>query len=142
MDRTSILRGVLRVGALFNFGAAAMLAFPTTLGQVAELPPPGSRFYPWMLAMLVGLFGGVYLWLAQRPRIDRPLVAVAGLGKLGVFAVSTACWQVGEIPGRAMVPAVGDLLFGLVFLGWLAGEVRRPAAGATDSRESARPEPP
>lgn len=130
MSRTSILRRVLWFGALFNFGAALGLAFPASIGRIAALPAPGSRFYSWLLALFVGLFGGVYLWLARRPRIDRPLVVVAIVGKLGVFAVALVCWRLGEIPGRAVVPAVGDLIFGLVFLWWLRGELRERGAGA------------
>ena len=134
MNRTSIMRSALWLGALFNFGAALMLAFPASLGQLAGLPPPGSLFYSWMLALLIGLFGGVYLWLAQRATIDRPLVVVAIVGKVGVFAVAVACWQLGQIPGRGVVPAIGDLIFGLVFLWWLAGEVREHIPSSSGTR--------
>ncbi len=124
MNRTSIMRIALWVGACFNLGAALMLIFPSSLGQIAGLPLPGSRFYAWLLAILIALFGGVYAWLACRPQIDRPLVAVAIIGKFGVFAVSLACWLLGEIPFRGFVVAIGDLIFGLIYWWWLRGEER------------------
>ncbi|MEB3293440.1 MAG: hypothetical protein VKJ24_09780 [Synechococcales bacterium] len=122
MDRTSFMRGVLWLGAFFNFSAALMLAFPQSLGRVIGLPTPGSMFYPWMLALLIGIFAGVYAWLARRPQIDRPLVVVAAIGKVGVFMVAMMSWLLGEIPGRGLMPAVGDLIFAAVFLWWLQGE--------------------
>ena len=116
------MRIALWLGAFFNFSAALMLAFPRSLGQIIGLPAPGSLFYPWMLALLIGIFGGVYAWLARQPRIDRSLVTVAVIGKVGVFIVSIISWQFGEISGRGLIPAVGDLIFGAVFLWWLRSE--------------------
>ena len=118
------MRGALWLGACFNFSAALMLAFPHSLGQIIGLPAPGSLFYPWMLALLIGIFGGVYAWLARQPRIDRSLVVVAVIGKIGVFTVAMISWLLGEIPGRGLIPALGDLIFGVVFLWWLRGEIR------------------
>ena len=77
-----------------------------------------------MLALLIGIFGGVYAWLARQPRIDRSLVVVAVIGKIGVFTVAMISWLLGEIPGRGLIPALGDLIFGVVFLWWLRGEIR------------------
>jgi hypothetical protein len=56
-----------------------------------------------MLALFIGVFGGVYFWLALQPRI-----------------------------------AVGDLLFGLVFLWWLLG-ASGDRAGAGSPRYSRMP---
>jgi hypothetical protein len=118
MTRTTIMRGALWIGGIYNLAAALAFAFPGSLGRLAGLPAPGSLFYAWMLA----LFGGAYLWLARRPQIDRPLVGLAVIGKLSVFALAVVCWTLGEIPARVVVPAVGDLVFALVFLWWLRGE--------------------
>lgn len=132
MNRTSVMRRVLWLGGFFNFGAALMLTFPASIGQLAGLPPPGSVFYCWTLALLVALFGGVYIWLARQPQIDRPLVAVAIIGKVGVFAVGIAAWLVGATPGRAVLPAIGDLIFACLFLWWLTGESGEQQPGASN----------
>ena len=125
MNRDAVMRPVLVVGALFNFFAAAIVLFPDSIGGFADLPLSGSRFYSWMLALFIGLFGGVYVWLSRRPVIDRPIVVLAAVGKTGVFAVALACLLLGELSPQAFAPAVGDLLFAFVFLWWLAGVARQ-----------------
>lgn len=118
MSKTSVMRGVLTVGAAYNWTAALMLLFPGSLGGLLDLPAPGSWFYVWMLVFFIGLFGGVYAWQAWRPAIDRPIIAVAIIGKIGVFAVAVLAWLAAEISFPVVVLTIGDLLFALVFLWW------------------------
>lgn len=115
----SVMRAVLWIGAAFNFCAAAMVAFPETLGVFSGLPGTGPLFYRWMLVLFVALFGGAYAWLALQQQITRPLVAMAALGKTGVFIVALVCWILGDIPLQSLPPAVCDLAFALVFAWWL-----------------------
>jgi hypothetical protein len=115
----SVMRPVLWIGAAFNFGAAAMVAFPDTVGSFSGLPGTGPLFYRWLLVLFVALFGGAYAWLALQPHISRPLVAMAALGKTGVFMVAVACWLLGDIPLQSLPPAVCDLAFAMVFTWWL-----------------------
>jgi hypothetical protein len=121
MDKTAILRKVLVIGAGFNFGAAVILV-SGRLRALAGFPEPGSGIYVWMLGLFVAVFGGVYLWLSFQPEINRPLVAVSAIGKLGVFVISVFSWLMVEIPARAVIPAVADLGFALIFLWWLRGK--------------------
>jgi hypothetical protein len=114
------MRAALWIGAAFNLGAAVMVAFPDTIGSFSGLPSAGPLFYRWLLVLFVALFGGAYAWMAMQPRICRPLVALAALGKTGVFVVSVACWSVGDIPLQSLPPAIGDLSFAAVFAWWLA----------------------
>lgn len=113
------MRAVLWFAAAFNFGAALMVAFPDTIGSFSGLPGTGPLFYRWLLVLFVALFGGAYVWLALQPQICRPLVALAALGKTGVFVVSIVCWYVGDIPLQSLPPAICDLAFGMVFAWWL-----------------------
>jgi hypothetical protein len=115
------MRRTLIAGAVFNAFAALVVLFPDTLGAFADLPPAAPRFHRALLALFIALFGGVYAWLAVRPTIDRPLITIAALGKLGVFAIAIALWSTGDLSTRALTPAVVDLMFGLVFVGWLRG---------------------
>lgn len=119
------MRPVLLAGAAFNAFAALVVLFPDSLGAFADLPPAGSRFDRALLAWLIAVFGGVYAWLAFRPAIDRPLVAVATIGKAGVFAIAATLWWLGELSTRALLPALGDLGFAVLFLGWLRATARR-----------------
>lgn len=119
MNPDAVMRSALMFAAIFNFSAAAMVVFPASLGRLADLPLSAPRFYSWLLAFFITLFGGVYAWLSRRPVIDRPLVVMAIVGKTGVFLVALACLALGDISVRSFAPAFGDLLFGLVFLWWI-----------------------
>jgi hypothetical protein len=132
------MRRVLRTTAVFNFGGALLFAFPASLGQVAGLPAPAPHVYTAFLAFLVVLFGATYAWLARQPRIDRPLVAFAAAGKAGFFAVVSLCWLFGEVPGRAVLGAGGDLVFALIFVWWLLADTATPEAAVHAS--AAQPE--
>ena len=129
MDR--VIRRALWATAVFNVGGALLFAFPASVGQLAGLPGPVPHVYSAFLAFMVALFAATYAWLARQPRIDRPLVAFAALGKAGFFAVVFACWLLGEVPVRAAVAASGDLAFAAIFVWWLRAEAAAPAA-ATD----------
>jgi len=119
VDRDLIVRRALWASVAFNAGGALLFAFPGSLGQLAGLPVPVPHVYTTSLAFLIALFGGTYAWLARQPRIDRPLVAFAALGKTGFFAVVSVCWLLDEAPGRAALAATGDLVFAAVFAWWL-----------------------
>jgi hypothetical protein len=113
------MRGILWVGVVFNALVGAMMLFPGSLGALAALPPVGSVFYRWMLAFFVLLFAATYAWLARRPVIDRPLVALAAIGKTGVFAIAIACLLRGDIAARTVLLSSGDLVFAVCFWLWL-----------------------
>ncbi len=130
MDRTYLMRCALWASVVYNLGGALLFGFPGSLGHLAGLPAPVPRVYTALLAFFVALFGGAYAWLARQPRIDRPLVAVAALGKAGVFAIILAFWLLGEVPGRGVLSASGDLVFAGIFAWWLLREAAPPAAAA------------
>jgi hypothetical protein len=115
------MRPALVVGAIFNVVAAAFFLFPESLGSMVDLPRPGSFYYSWLIAVFIVIFAGLYIWLAQRPVIDRKMIVLAVVGKMGVFAVSVAALALGELSLKAFAPAAGDFLFVLIFLWWLAG---------------------
>lgn len=125
MNHDLVIRRTLVVGAIFNLAAAAMVLSPSSLGRFADLPLTAPRFYSWLLALFIVLFGCVYAWLSRRPEIDRPLVVLAVFGKCGVFLVALACLLLGDISAKAFAPAVGDLVFGLIFLWWLRRTARK-----------------
>lgn len=118
MNHDAVMRRVLAAAALFNLGAAGMVLFPNSLGRFADLPVGVPRFHSGLLAVFILLFAGAYAWLSRQPVIDRPLVAMAIVGKTGVFGVALACFLLGEISTRSLAPAVMDLMFGLAFWGW------------------------
>jgi hypothetical protein len=116
------MRGALWSSVVFNFGGALLFAFPSSpLGQAAGLPTPVPPIYGALLAFFVLLFGGSYAWLALQPNIDRPLVALAAIGKGGVFGLIVVFWLRGEAPGGGVLAATGDLVLAGIFAWWLLG---------------------
>lgn len=129
MSRDQIMRPALVVGAIFNLAAAAIFLFPDTLGRTADLPRSGAVYQSWLIAVFIVIFAGLYLWLARRPVIDRQMIVLAVIGKLGVFLVSATCLLRGELSLKAFAPAAGDFLFVLLFVWWLV-EPRHTGSGA------------
>jgi hypothetical protein len=116
MSLAGAIRPVLWSGAAFNVLVALSMVFPPAFGLP---PPPGAPFNTWILAWFVVLFGAAYGWMARQPRIPRPLVALAAIGKAGVFAIALACLLRGDIDRPAFAVAAVDGLFALVFVAWL-----------------------
>jgi hypothetical protein len=119
MITTQAIRLILKIGGVFNLAAALMLAFPTTLGKFGDLPVSNSIFHTLLLSLLVGFYGLVYFRLAYSSQIDRPLLTIAGIGKISVFVLALYCWQTEAITFRAFSTAIGDLIFGVLFIWWL-----------------------
>jgi len=129
MTRDRVIRGALWASVPLNLLGVLLFA-PPALGYGADsLPIPAPRFYAAQIALTIALFGGVYAWLARQPRIDRPLVVVGALGKLGFFALFVAYWAAGDLPGSVVPQAAPDLALALVFLWWARGERRETTAG-------------
>lgn len=80
------------------------------------LPIPLSPFLAGQLGFVIALFGGVYLWLARQPIVNRPLLVVGGLGKLGFFALAVAYSISGDVPAQVAINALPDLALGALFL--------------------------
>jgi hypothetical protein len=115
-----LMRGALWLSVPYNLGAAVLLAFPGWWpGQWAGLPAPVPLADSLLLAMFVALFGGAYAWLAAREVIDRPLVGLATIGKIGACTVVVALWLAGDLPARTLLTVSGDAVFAAIFSRWL-----------------------
>jgi hypothetical protein len=125
MDRTHLMRCALWGSVVYNIGGALLFGFPGSLGHLAGLPAPVPPVYTALLAFFVALFGGAYAWLARQPTIDRPLIALAALGKAGVFAIILVFWLLGDVPGIGVLSASGDVAFAAIFAWWLRGSARQ-----------------
>ena len=112
-------------GALFATAAMNILAAPAftpgaqSLRAVVGFPEAGHPLYLVTVGMFVLTFGLAYLWAAVAGRADPLFIALAAVGKLSFFGLLVWFWTVGALPLRAPVMATGDLIFGMLFLGWL-----------------------
>jgi hypothetical protein len=115
-----IVRWSLALACAFNLLAAIVFAFPSSeAGRQLGLPADVSPLYAALVALFVALFGGAYGWLARRPAIDRPLLALGAIGKLGAFIVASCLWLAAAVPGVVVVLASGDLAFAGLWFHWL-----------------------
>lgn len=116
-----LLRASLVIGALYDFGFAALMVFaPEVSERVFGLQLPGEPFYLWLIAVFLLMLGTLYLAAAQDPRRYSAIVVVAIGGRaLGALALGLAAWGRPELGG--LWPLAGaDLAFSLAHAGtWI-----------------------
>jgi hypothetical protein len=128
-DRT--IRIALWASVVLNL-LGLVVFVPAAIGLPAPmLPLPAPRFYAAQVSLMIGTFGGAYLWMAMQPRIHRPLVVMGGVGKLGFFAIAVIYRLAGDLPSAAVSQALPDLFLAMIFLTWArAASVGERAAAA------------
>ena len=130
MNRRRTIRGVLWAAAALNL--VGVLIFGTAALDTGSgaLPIPVPRFYAAQIALTIGLFGGVYAYLAGQLDINLELVVVGALGKIGFFSVTVLYWAAGDLPASAVPQAIPDLVLAAIFIWWVrttTSRVERPA---------------
>ena len=80
-----------RIAALFNFGAAAaFLLTPDLLYQILHIETPiapAARLYSDAFAVMAGIFGLGYWWVAADPALNRNLIWLGAIGKTAIVLV-------------------------------------------------------
>ena len=118
MKHERTIRIALWVSVVLNL-LGLVVFVPAAIGMAAPMVPvPAPRFYAAQVSLMIGTFGGAYLWLATQREIHRPLVVMGGLGKLGFFALAVIYWLAGDLPQAAVVQATPDLILATIFLWW------------------------
>jgi len=121
MKLENIVKYSFGASAPFNFGAALVLAFPASAaGQMVGLPAEVPLIYRLLVAMLVGLFGGIYAWVAMQSSVHRVIAAFSATGKATVFVMALALCLKGEVGLGLVALASGDLAFAALWIYWLA----------------------
>jgi hypothetical protein len=80
---------------------------------------PIAPFYSAQLAMMIGLFGCAYAWLAMQPSVDLPLLLFGAIGKVAFFMLFVLYWVVGDLSWPHVAQASPELVLGLVYLWWI-----------------------
>jgi len=115
-----IVRTSLWISFPFNLGAAYAFAMPSSwLGHRLGLPAQVDLLYTSMLAMLVGLFGFTYAWLALQANFSRPLLCLGAIGKTGAFLLAVVLWYGDAVAPLLLGAATGDLAFAALWFCWL-----------------------
>ncbi len=113
--------------ALFNLGAAALLAFGHQMltRQFGMGPAAEPALYLHIVALAVALFGVGYL-LVSRDLSQTAVVVIGAWSKLGVVALFWAYWLAGAATIHLPLLALADVAFAAAFFTFLAQ--RRGAA--------------
>jgi hypothetical protein len=119
------MRWLLLVCGPMNAAGAVTFApwFPHARRQLG-LPEP-APLYLWILSSWVLAFGVAYAWQGWTGRASRGVLALGAWGKFVFAAVLLAQWYGGDLPVRAALAALPDLVLAGVFALWLwrsAGE--------------------
>jgi len=114
-------RALLATSVMNACGAYAFTPWGAPLRALVGLPAGAHPLYILIIGSFVGLFGLGYLYTGLTARADPLFIAIAGAGKLAFFGLLAAFWLMGELPIHAPVAAVGDLVFGSMFVAWLLG---------------------
>lgn len=126
MLRNKIIRGALWSSVALNLLGVGIF-LPAAMGRPSPmLPVPGPAFYTAQVALVIGLFCGVYLWLALQPVINKPLLVVGALGKLGFFLSAVVYAAAGDLPANVVPQSSPDLILGVLFLWWAMTERAEP----------------
>jgi hypothetical protein len=127
------MRRALLATAVMNILATGLFLPPAAaLRELAGVPPAEHAIYLMTIAMFVFSFGLAYLYAGLTGRADRLFLALAGGGKLAFVALLLFFWASGDVALRAPLSALGDVVFGVLFLTYVASDASRarPNAGA------------
>ena len=119
MARDHVLRCALWYAVALNMLGVVVFGTAAIGRPVLALPLPLAPFYAAQLTLTIGLFGGVYAWLACQRVVNRPLLLVGAIGKIGFFMVFALYWAAGVLPWMSVTHAAPDLVLGSVFVWWL-----------------------
>lgn len=118
MPSDRVIRSALWATVALNALGVFVFASPAFGYPSALLPVEVPRYFAAQLGFTIGLFGGVYAWLAMQARINRALIVVGGLGKLGFFAITLMYSLAGDVPAGMAMNATPDLVLAVIFLWW------------------------
>lgn len=113
-----LLRGALWATVALNTLGVVVFGLPALGYTTPLLPIAVPPYFAAQIALTIGLFGGVYAWLARQPELNRPLIVVGGLGKLGFFGLTLCYALVGDVPLAMAMNATPDLILAIIFLLW------------------------
>lgn len=125
MTPDRVIRVALWASVALNLLGIAVF-MPAALGRPAPLLPlHAPPFYAAQIGFTIALFGGVYAWLARLAQINRALVVVGALGKLGFFLLFVVYAALAQVPWSAVAHATPDLVLAAIFLWWASLGTRR-----------------
>lgn len=103
-----------------NMAGAVMFLPPSRfLRELGGFPEAGDSFYPMILSLWIFFFGVLYLRLAFSKTRERFFVLVGALGKSSFAVLLAVLTLKGELPARAALAGIPDLIIAVIFFAWL-----------------------
>ena len=116
-ENSSADRMLFSIAAVFNWVVAVSLVAPGGLTwKILDMPEPEQKLFVHLAAWLIAAFGLAYWWIARNPVDKRPLIELAVVGKLGVFALAVGHLVFGTLPLMVFGLSIGDLVFAVLFI--------------------------
>ncbi len=116
---TEKLRLTLWMSVVFNFGVALIALMPkTAVGQFFGLPLEPDPVFMMMTAWFIFLFGLAYGWLARQNEINKPLLMMGIVGKMGVFVLAVILLIRGDMSVILFLTPCIDLVFASLWFWW------------------------
>ncbi len=126
MNETTFKR-IFLVGAFWNLAGGAFILFATDwIFSTAGLAPPSppAYYYSWIALFMV--FGLGYYLVSRDLYRNRDIALLGAIGKLAFAAVFSYCMAAfpGQVPRLFLIPMVGDVVFAVLFLLFVANARR------------------
>jgi hypothetical protein len=110
-------RALFFVAAAFNALVVIGLLIPDSPAwALLGAAPPEQPIFLHLFLVMAAVFGAAYFWIGWDITGKAPLILVAALGKLSVFAVVIAHYVAGSVTLALPLLASGDLIFAVLFL--------------------------
>lgn len=126
MPRTDTFwRKLFLVAAVFNVGAAALLAFGHRMlaSRLGMGPAAEPALYLHVLTVAIAIFGWGY-YMVSRDLTQTALVRLGAWAKLGVVAVICGYWLDGQATWHLPLLSMGDVVFAALFFTFLSQRSR------------------
>lgn len=103
-----------------NMAGAVMFLPPGRfMRELGGLPEAGNSFYSVIVSLWIFFFGVLYLRLAFSKTQERFFVLVGALGKSSFTVLLAVLALTSELPARAALAGIPDLIIAIIFFVWL-----------------------
>jgi hypothetical protein len=126
MSETTFRR-IFFIGALWNLIGGTFIILATDWVFAASglsVPSPPAYYHSWIALFMV--FGAGYYMVSRDLYRNRDIALLGAIGKLAfaaVFAYNYLAYP-GQVPRFFLIPLIGDLIFAILFLTFVAAAGR------------------
>lgn len=125
MKNEHFYANAFKIGAVWNWGAAALFAFAyQPMFELLNMQQPTQLFFLQGFCLAVFLFGLGYYWVGVNLAENRAIVVLGTIGKVGVFALLLLHALAGSVHPLLISAGVVDLVFAMIYSRFLV--VTRP----------------